>query len=585
MKTLLDLLPPARWCRLLFALPLAVAAFAADPAPRPNIIIILADDVGFSDLGCMGSEIATPNLDKLAAEGVRFTQFYNVGRCCPTRASLLTGLYPHQAGVGHMVESAGSDAYRGDLSPRSVTIAEVLKSAGYRTYAVGKWHVTPFKSAEFLKDKHNWPLQRGFDHHYGTLAGSGSYYDPAALESDNKLITVANDPDYQPANGFYYTDAITDHALRFIDDHARDHAREPFFMYVAFTAAHWPMQAPEEDIAKYKGRYDAGYQAIRDERWARLKKLGLTDPRWEMSETAGAWTQVPNKAFEARCMEVYAAMLDHMDRSIGRIVADLKARGQFDNTLILFLQDNGGCAEPVGRTGDYIPRGAAPSLPPMPKDAMNYGGQAPTQTRDGWPVRQGYGVMPGPADTFIAYGRDWANVSDTPFREYKHWVHEGGISTPLIAHWPKGISAARNGRFESQPGHLIDLMATCVDLAAAKYPTTAHGEAIPPMEGVSLRSAFAGEPLHRSAPLFWEHEGNRAIRDGNWKLVLKYPGGWELYDIAADRTEQHDLGGKNPEVVKTLSAQWEVWAKRVGVRPWAEVQKAEIMAAMGARKS
>jgi len=554
---------------------LVSAAFAADPAPRPNIVIIMADDVGYSDLGCYGSEIATPHLDALAAGGVRFTQFYNVGRCCPTRASLLTGLYPHQAGVGRMLDSAGSDAYRGDLTPRSVTIAEALKPAGYRNYAVGKWHVTPFNSAAKMKDSHNWPLQRGFDRYYGTIAGSGSYWDPAGLVRDNQIITVANDPDYQPANEYYYTDAITDHALRFIDDHARDHAREPFFMYVAYTAAHWPMHAREEDIAKYKGRYDAGYQAIRNERFAKQKKLGVVDACWEMSATAGEWDKVANKAFEARCMEVYAAMLDRMDQGIGRIVAELKARGQFDNTLILFLQDNGGCAEPVGRLGDFIPQGAAPSLPPMPRDAMHYGGQAPPQTRDGWPVRQGYGVMPGPADTFIAYGREWANVSDTPFREYKHWVHEGGISTPLIAHWPGGIAPARDGKLESQPGHLVDLMATCIDLAGAKYPTTAHGEAIPPMEGVSLRSAFAGEPLHRSAPLFWEHEGNRAIRDGNWKLVSKYPSGWELYDIAADRTEQHDVGGKNPDIVKSLSAQWDAWAQRVGVRPWDEVQKAE----------
>ena len=476
-----------------------------------------------------------------------------------------------------MVDSAGSDGYRGDLSPHTVTIAEALKPAGYRTYAVGKWHVTPFNSASKMSDSHNWPLQRGFDRYYGTIAGSGSYWDPAGLVRDNKIITVANDTEYQPAKEFYYTDAITDHALRFIGDHSRDHASDPFFMYVAYTAAHWPMHAREEDIAKYKGRYDAGYQAIRDERFARQKKLGVVDARWEMSETAGEWEKAANRAFEARCMEVYAAMLDRMDQGIGRIVADLKARGQLDNTLILFLQDNGGCAELNGRTGDFVARAASPSFPPLGKDVIaTYSGSIPQkQTRDGWPVRQGYGVMPGPADTFIAYGREWANVSDTPFREYKHWVHEGGISTPLIAHWPAGIAPARDGKLESQPGHLVDLMATCIDLAGAKYPVTAHGENIPAMEGVSLRRAFQGEPLGRTAPIFWEHEGNRAVRAGNWKLVSKYPGGWELYDIPADRTEQHDVGGKNPEVVKTLGAQWEDWAKRVGVRPWAEVQQAE----------
>ena len=565
----------------------ANSASAANPAPRPNIIIIMADDVGYSDLGCMGSEIATPTLDKLASEGIRFTQFYNLCRCCPTRASLLTGIYSHQAGVGHMVDDAGSDAYRGDLSPRSVTIAEALKPAGYRTYAVGKWHVTPANSAAKMKDTHNWPLQRGFDRYYGTIVGSGSFWDPVGLVRDNKMITVANDSEYQPANGFYYTDAITDHALRFIGENARDHASDPFFMYVAYTAAHWPMHAREEDIAKYKGRYDAGYQAIRNERFAKQKKLGVVDASWAMSETAGEWDKVANQAFEARCMEVYAAMLDSMDQGIGRIVADLKARGQFDNTLIFFLQDNGGCAELFGRTGPAVPRGSAPSLPAMAKDAtITYsGGQAPPQTRDGWPVRQGYGTMPGPADTFVAYGREWANVSDTPFREYKHWVHEGGISTPLIAHWPAGIVAGRNGTLENKPGHVIDLMATCVDLAGAHYPATAHGEIIPAMEGVSLRSAFQGKPFERTAPIFWEHEGNRAVRAGNWKLVSKYPGGWELYDIPADRTEQHDVGEKNPEVVKALSALWEAWATRVGVRSWDDIQKAEAGISARSKKS
>lgn len=561
------------------ALGLRVAA-----ASRPNIIIIMADDVGFSDIGCYGGEVSTPNLDRLAREGVRFTQFYNMGRCCPTRASLLTGLYPHQAGIGHMVESAGSDAYRGDLSPRTVTIAEALKPAGYRTYAVGKWHVTPFNSAAKMTDSHNWPRQRGFDRYYGTIAGSGSFWDPACLVRDNQIITVANDTEYQPAREYYYTDAITDHACRFMDDHSREHTAEPFFMYVAYTAAHWPMHAREEDIAKYKGRYDAGYHAIRSERFERQKKLGVIDARWELSATAANWDQVENRAFEARCMEVYAAMLDRMDQGIGKMVENLRAHGQLDNTLILFLQDNGGCAELNGRTGPFVPRGTAPSFPPLSKDAIaTYSGSMPQkQTRDGWPVRQGYGVMPGPADTFVAYGPGWANVSDTPFREYKHWVHEGGIATPLIAHWPAGIPAGRAGRLESQPGHVIDLMATCVDLAGATYPEQAHGQMITPLEGVSLQPAFSGTAMKRVAPIFWEHEGNRAVRAGNWKLVSKYPGGWELYDMLADRSELHDLSAGKPDLVKSLAAQWSDWAIKVGVRPWDEVQRAE-KAAMASR--
>jgi arylsulfatase len=554
-----------------------VCRVQAAAATRPNIIIIMADDVGYSDIGCYGGEVATPNLDRLAGNGVRFTQFYNMGRCCPTRASLLTGLYPHQAGIGHMVENAGTESYRGDLSPRTVTIAEALKPAGYRTYAVGKWHVTPFNSAEKMQVSHNWPRQRGFDRYYGTIAGSGSFWDPACLVRDNKIITVANDTEYQPPREYYYTDAISDHAQRFLDDHARDHASEPFFMYVAYTAAHWPMHAREEDIAKYKGRYDVGYDVIRKERFARQKKLGVIDPHAELSATAAAWDQVPNQAFEARCMEVYAAMLDRMDQGIGQIVENLRRHGQLDNTLILFLQDNGGCAELNGRTGPFVARGTAPSFPPLLKDAIaTYSGSMPQkQTRDGWPVRQGYGVMPGPADTFVAYGPGWANVSDTPFREYKHWVHEGGISTPLIAHWPAGIPAPRAGRIESQPGHLIDLMATCLDLAGATYPAKVRGQAVPPPEGVSLRPAFSGASLARTQPIFWEHEGNRAVRAGNWKLVSKYPSGWELYDMAKDRSELHDLSAAQPKVVQTLAAQWDQWAARVGVLPWEEVQRAE----------
>ncbi|MSU48945.1 MAG: arylsulfatase [Opitutus sp.] len=535
-------------------------------AGKPNVIIILADDVGYSDLGCMGSEIATPNLDALASGGLRFTQFYNTARCCPTRASLLTGLYPHQAGIGHMMDDKGSDAYRGDLNRRSVTLAEALKPAGYRNYAVGKWHVTPGATAAQLTNRKNWPTQRGFDRYYGTIHGAGSFWDPSSLVRDNKIVTPVSDPDYRPEE-YYYTDALSDHASRFIREHARDHAGTPFLLYVAYTAAHWPMHARESDIAKYKGRYDVGYAAIRAARWEKQKKLGVADAKWGIAPLAGEWEKVANKEFEARCMEVYAAMLDSMDQGIGRIVAELKAAGQFDNTLICYLQDNGGNAETNGRAGAFIPRAAQPSLPPMAKDAQQFGSK-PDQTRDGWPVRQGYGVLPGPADTFIAYGGAWGNVSNTPFREYKHWVHEGGISTPLIAHWPAGILAARRGRLEAQPGHLIDLMATCVDLAGATYPENFHGERITPLEGVSLRPAFAGKSLRRVRPIFWEHEGNRAIRIGEWKLVSKHPGGWELFDVEADRSESTDLATRHPARVKDMAAQWETWATRVGVRPW-----------------
>lgn len=537
---------------------------------RPNIIVMMADDMGWSDLGCFGSEINTPNLDSLAMQGVRFTQFYNTARCCPTRATLLTGLYAHQAGIGHMMEDRGFDAYRGDLNRKSVTIAEVLKTAGYRTYMAGKWHVTKKISPSGEADKHNWPLQRGFDRFYGTIHGAGSFYDPNSLARDNELISPYADAEYQPEQ-FYYTDAISDHAARFVREHAEKSQDQPFFMYVAFTAPHWPLHAKESDIAKYQGKYDGGFAEVRAARFARMKEMGLIDPRWEISSAdGGKWDKVENEEFEIRCMEVYAAMIDCLDQGVGRLVEQLKASGEYENTLILFLQDNGGCAEGMGRRDNgkiVIDRGGEPSLDALANDYLQPD-MIPKQTRDGFPMRQGYGVMPGAADTYHAYGRAWANVSNTPFREYKHWEHEGGISTPLVAHWPAGINSNRHGALETQPSHLIDLMATCVDLADAEYPKTFSDTKIQPMEGVSLVPAFGGNSINRKEPIFWEHEGNRAIRDGKWKLVSKHPGDWELYDMEADRTEMNDLSKQHPDKVESMSKRWQAWADRVGVQPW-----------------
>ncbi len=553
------------------------SSFAAEP--RPNIIVIMSDDVGYSDIGCYGSEISTPNLDALAQGGVRFTQFYNTARCCPTRAALLTGLYAHQAGIGHMVDDWSpkvGEAYAGDLSKKAVTLAEVLKTAGYSTYMTGKWHVTNKTKPANDADKDNWPLQRGFDRFYGTIHGEGSFFDPNTLVRDNQFISPFADAEYQPKE-YYYTDAINDHAARFVTEHKQRSPEKPFFIYIAHTAAHWPMHAKDADIAKYKGKYDAGYEAIRSARLEKMKQLGLLDPRWQATPQAGDWSKVENKAWEARCMEVFAAMLDCMDQGIGRLVEALKKNGQYDNTLILYLQDNGGCAEGMGRNGPHQPRADAPTLPVLAKDYLQPD-MIPKQTRDGYPMRQGKGVMPGGADTYIGYGQNWANVSNTPFREYKHWQHEGGISTPLIAHWPKGMktigqAGKETGRLIHTPGHLIDIMATCVDLSGGLYPKEYNGHAIQPMEGVSLKPLLVSPseslPVALSQrPLFWEHEGNRAIRLGDWKLVSKHPGGWELYDMTADRTERHDLAAQQPERVKEMAAQWQAWAKRVGVKPW-----------------
>ncbi len=523
---------------------------------RPNIVLIMADDMGFSDIGCYGGEIQTPNLDRLARRGLRFTQFYNTARCCPTRASLMTGLYQHQAGIGHMMDDRGFPGYRGDLNRQCVTIAEVLKPAGYSTYMAGKWHVTPYTRPD--SPKHNWPLQRGFDRFFGTIHGAGSFYDPNTLTLDNTLIP--------PGKDFYYTEAISDYACKFIEEHR---GSNPFFMYVAYTAAHWPMHARAKDIKKYEGKYNKGWDALRRERHSRLKEMKLVDPQWPLTardQRVPAWEDETMKDWQQRRMEVYAAMADNMDQGIGRIVRTLEKKGQADNTLIFFLQDNGGCAEEYGSSGPIRPDPSKQyELKPMKPNELQTRMQ-PTVTRDGRPVSVGKGVMPGPADTYIAYGRGWANASNTPFRLYKHWVHEGGISTPLIVHWPNRVKDF--GRLRHQPGHLIDIMATCVDVAQASYPTEYKGHTIQPIEGRSLVAAFDNRRLDRPEGLYWEHEGNRAVRQGKWKLVMYHSKSWELYDLEADRTEQNNLVTKEPQKAKELEALWETWAERCGVRPW-----------------
>ncbi len=549
---------------------LVVGRLPAQSPDRPNIIYIMSDDMGYSDIGCYGSEIETPNLNALAEHGLRYTQFYNTARCCPTRASLLTGLYPHQAGIGHMMNDRGYDGYRGDLNRNCVTLAEALKPAGYRTYLSGKWHVTKMIRPENEADKHNWPRQRGFDRFYGTIHGAGSFFDPNTLTRDNQYISPSADPEYGPedqTNGtFYYTDAIADHAVRFINEHHFETGDRPFFMYVSFTAAHWPMHALEKDIEKYKGKYDAGYDAIRAVRYQKMIDLGVIDPK------ATTNFPVPEAAKETefwewdkRNMEVYAAMIDNMDQGIGRIVEALRDTGEFENTLICFFQDNGGCAEGYGRGGNGKERSETAPLAQLPDDYLQPDMQ-PKQTRDGFPVRTGKGVMAGPADTYIGYGRAWATVSNTPFREYKHWTHEGGISTPLIVHWPAKVT--RHGELEHTPGHLVDLMATAVDVSGAEYPAVFHGgHKIKPMEGKSLVPTFEGKPIQREA-IYWEHEGNRAIRVNDYKLVAKgAKGKWELYNIANDRSEQHNLAGEQRERVEELAAMWQAYAKRADVLP------------------
>ncbi len=505
---------------LFVAVPAGASVAQSRPA-RPNIVLILADDLGFSDLGCYGSEIATPNLDRMAAGGVRFTQFYNAARCCPTRAALLTGRYPHQTGVGHMGRDMGAPAYRGFLNEASVTIAEVLRAAGYHCLMSGKWHLG--------EQRPHFPIDHGFERYYGLLGGASSYF----RLWPNRRMAIDGEFYRPDPKGFFMTDAITDRAIGYLDDYAR--RAEPFFLYVAYTAPHAPLHAPPEDIARYRGRYRSGWDELRRRRYRRMIDLGVVDERWALSPRdprVTAWENVADPDREDLKMAVYAAQIDRMDRGIGRILDRLRALGVEENTLVLFLSDNGGDAEEIDES-------------------------AP-------------GSLPGEPDSNVGYGRGWSNVSNTPFRQHKRYVHEGGISTPLIARWPAGIR--RRGALEPAVGHVIDILPTCLDVAGVPYPARHNGRAIEPAAGRSLLPLLQGRPRPDPECLYWEHEGNRAIRCGRWKLVAVRDGGWELYDVESDRTELHDLAGRRPDRVKDLQARYEAFARRWDIRPFDEVK-------------
>jgi arylsulfatase A-like enzyme len=544
----------------------------ASPESRPNVVLILVDDMGFSDIGCFGSEIRTPNLDALAAGGVRLTQFYNGARCCPTRAALLTGLHPHQAGVGHMVNDLGVAAYQGYLNERCVTIAEALRPAGYRTIMSGKWHVGGRYTTDPEQTRRDaggpgypTPLQRGFDHHFGTLAGAGSYFNPHTLMLEGEFVD-ANDPRVQwgadqTPMGFYYTDAIGRYAAEQIGRAAQDDV--PFFVYAAYTSPHWPLHALPDDMARYRGRYRGGWDALRAERHARLKALGIVSPDWELTPRdaqAPDWDALPadRRDWEDARMAAYAAQVEAMDRSVGRIVEALRRSGRLDDTLLLFLSDNGGCAEFLREDGSH--------------------GSAAPLTRDGRPITVGnrVGLLPGPADTYMSYDLPWANASNTPFRLYKHWVHEGGIGTPLIVHWPAATGEAARGGLSHSVGHLVDVLPTILEATGAGYPGRYEGREVLPLEGESLLPLVRGDlGWGRARPLFWEHEGNRAVRsagDGRWKLVRKFPGEWELYDMLADRTELHDRAADEPDRAGEMASAYDAWAARCGVQPWQAIR-------------
>jgi len=515
---------------------------------KPNVIFILADDLGYSDIGCFGAEINTPNLDALGKNGLMMTQMYNSARCCPSRASLLSGLTPHQAGVGHMVDNLGTHNYQGYLSNNCVTIAECLKSTGYQTFMSGKWHVG---GGENMMSPENYslgkegfptPKERGFNKFFGTLSGAGNFYNPPTLMLENKFIQVES-------NDFHYTDEISKHAVKMIDE--KDELN-PFFMYVAFTAPHWPLHAWEEDISKYEGKYRKGWSELRMNRYEEMRG-NVLDQKWKLTEEDPAtpnWNDVPNKDWEDLRMATYSAQIEQMDRGIGTIIDKLKEIGEFENTVIMFAADNGGCAEVLAEDSNQ-PEPSKFNTPGPNGEKVKFG-NIPN-------------LRPGPVDTFMSYDLPWANVSNTPFRLFKRWVHEGGISTPFIIHWPEKISTHN---IINTPVQFADISPTIIDICGSKYPNTFNGNDITPIEGESFARLFDGSEFSKDKPLCWEHEGNRAVRIGEWKLVSEFPGPWELYNINEDRSETNNLINQEKYIAKKLEKEYVDWAKRCGVLDW-----------------
>lgn len=527
-------------------------------AEQPNVVLILADDLGYSDLGCYGGEIDTPNLDQLARGGTKLTNFYNTARCSPSRASLLTGLHPHQTGIGVLTGDDSPIGYKGNLHPDCPTMAEMLLANGYSTGMVGKWHL----AADIGNPNGAWPTRRGFEYFYGTLTGCGSYYSPGSLvRGEENIESEAETPDY------YYTDAITTEAVQFIGRAARK--ENPFFLYVAYTAPHWPLHAPERDIEKYDGRFEAGWDQLRQERFARQNELGIVEAGSQLSPRdpeEAAWADVAEKPWQTRRMQTYAAQVDKMDQGIGQIVDELKAHGQFENTVFIFLSDNGASPE---------------ELPHFDRETFTKRSDIfRARTRSGEPVSLGNepGIVPGPENTYSSYGRAWANLSNTPFRFYKKWTHEGGIAAPFIIHWPAG--GVRDDGLLRQPLQLTSVLPTVLEAANIPWPDALGGRSVQKPEGRSflhrLKSGRNGEHAPESADdvqdtLYWEHAGNGAIRKGDWKLVRTFPGPWELYNLAKDPTELADVVAENRELAESLLIDWSQWAERIGVLPFGRI--------------
>ena len=536
------------------------ASFSETPE-KPNIVVIMADDLGFSDLGCYGGEVDTPVLNGLAENGLRFNAFYNTSRCCPSRAALLTGQYPHQAGIGQMTMDRNLPGYRGRLDEQTVTLAEVLKTAGYQTGMVGKWHVSPTEDLggneqlewlnhqtekDTFSDLNTYPTARGFDKYYGNIWGVVDYFDPFALVN-------GTEPVKEVPEDFYYTDAIGDSAVAYVDHFVKE--EKPFFLYVAHCAPHWPLMAPEEEIKKYEHVYDEGWQKIREERYKKLIEKGIfkgdTTKLSEFMFPDLKWAENENENWDSRAMAVHAAMIDRMDQNIGKLIDKLEATGQLDNTVIMFMSDNGASSERPSQYGIGFDR--------------------PSETRDGreihYPVKKSEEHLPGPETVMSGIGAVWANVANTPFRYWKARVYEGGITSPFIVHWPAGIK--EQGAVKSQAAHIIDIMPTLLELSGATYPEKFNGNTIDPYMGESMVSAFTNtEEAPINETLFWEHFGAAALRQGDWKLVkLDGNADWELYNLKEDRTEMNNLAAKYPERLKAMQEEWNAMAKATDVFP------------------
>jgi arylsulfatase len=500
---------------------------------QPNVIVILADDMGFSDLSCYGSEINTPNIDRLAASGVRFTQFYNAARCCPTRASLLTGLYPHQAGMGGMINEPGKEAegpYQGYLSKHSVTIAEVLKEEGYYTASSGKWHVG--------EERPHWPTDRGFDNYYGLVSGAANYFDISKAKKAGVVRHFAMDSTefMPPTEEFYMTNAITENALKFLQK--AETKDQPFFMYLAYTAPHWPLHALQEDIELFRGKYMKGWDELRKERYERMLEMGIIDESWpisERNEEVTPWEELSQeqKVRMDMLMSIYAAMVHRLDIGVGQVMQQVEAMGELENTIVIFLSDNGG-------SGEYDPFGT-----------------------DFWGNFWDGEAVPGSGESYHSYGSSWANLSNTPFRYYKKDTYEGGIATPMIVSWPSHIAKA--GSISHHTGHINDIMTTICEITGAEYPETYKGNAITPMPGKSFAPILSGENIESTDPVFWEHLGNKAVRHGEWKLVAAKGKPWELYNLNEDRTESNNIIEQHKDIADDLLSKYETWAKEVGV--------------------